>query len=99
MPDDKTIAALTVVALERNRRLIDILTTFFQEASVLVFVFGILDLYASNKLTVRIGVIVGALGFVLLLAAFAMKSLFYRALRRNVVHWLTLLETSAEGVK
>jgi hypothetical protein len=97
MPDDKTINDLTVLALKRSERLISILTTFLQEASVLVLVFGILDMYVGNKLTVRAGLIVGTLGFALLVAAFAVNSIFYRVLRLWVAHLLSLQEASMKG--
>jgi hypothetical protein len=97
MPDDKTVNALTGVALKRYKRLISIWTTFLQEASVLVLVFGILDMYVGNKLTVRAGLIIGTLGFALLVAAFSVKSIFYRVLRLWVVHLLSLQEASMKG--
>jgi hypothetical protein len=97
MPDEKTIADLTAEALRRNEWFIQILTTFLQEASVLVLVFGILDTYASNKLTVRVGVIVAGLGLTLLVAAFAVRSIFYRFLRRGIRNVLTMQESSAMG--
>ncbi len=99
MPDDKTIAELTSLALERNERVIGIWTTFLQEASVLVLVFGVLDTYASNKLTMRVGFIVAGLGLALLGAAFSVKSVFFRILRRGVINFLTLQETSVGGPK
>jgi divalent metal cation (Fe/Co/Zn/Cd) transporter len=97
MPDEATISKLTDAAMERNKRSIEILTTFFQEASVLVFVFGILDTYSSGKLTVAVGEVVGFLGFALLIAAFVVKSVFYRMTRRSVSKWLSLQEQSTIG--
>ena len=94
MPEEKTIEELTAAALERSSRVIEIWTTFLQEASVLVFVFGILDMYAGGKLTVRVATVVAVLGLSLLGAAFSVKSVFYRLLRRGVVHLLTLQEAS-----
>ena len=63
MPDEATISMLTDSAMFRSERTIGILTPVsLQEASVLVFVFGILDTYAGNRLTATVGEIVSALG-------------------------------------
>lgn len=67
--------------VERNKRSVEILTAFLQEASVLVLVFGILDAYNSNRITFRIGEVFAALGTLLLLAAFMVRWLAYRAAR------------------
>lgn len=97
MPDEATIKELTTAAMARNSRTIDILTTFFQEASVLVFVFGILDTYANNRLTIRVGEVVGGLGFALLIITFNVKPVFHKLTKRAVVRWLTLQEQSSVG--
>ena len=84
----------------RNERSITIFTTFFQEASVLVFVFGILDTYANNRLTTIVGEVVAVLGSALLIAAFSVKLVFHRLSRRAVKQWLTLQEeAAARGAK
>lgn len=92
MPDDVIVSELTQTAMERNDRNIGILTSFFQEASVLVFVFGILDTYASNKLTLGVGLVVAALGFILLIAAFTVKFIYRQVLQSAVKHWLSSQE-------
>lgn len=97
MPDDVTVSELTQTAMERSDRNIGILTSFFQEASVLVFVFGILDTYASNKLTLGVGIVVAVLGFILLIAAFTVKFIYRQVLRSAVKHWLSSQEQSATG--
>ena len=99
MPEDATVDALTEAAMERNDRIIVIFTTFFQEASVLVYVFGILDTYANNKLTSEVGWVVAALGTALLVAAFAVKPVFLLLSRRAVKNWLMLQEQAAMGGK
>jgi hypothetical protein len=43
MPDDQTIEQLAKHALDRNKRSIDLLTTFLMESAAMVLVFGILD--------------------------------------------------------
>ena len=97
MPDEATISVLTQSAMERSERNITIWTTFLQEASVLVLVFGILDTYAANRLTVTVGFVVGILGLALLGAAFAVRQVFRWFIRRSVVSWLTLQEQSGAG--
>jgi hypothetical protein len=97
MPEEVTISILTKTAMERSRRSIDILTTFFLEASVVVFVFGILDTYSSGKLTLRVGIVVGTLGVALLCAAFLVQGVFHRMTRRRVVRFLILQEESMRG--
>lgn len=99
MPEDATVNVLTDAAMARNERVISILTTFFQEASVLVFVFGILDTYANDKLNSEVGIVVASLGTALLIGAFAVKSVFYRLSKRSVRSWLTLHEQAAAGGK
>jgi hypothetical protein len=69
MPDERIIHQLAEHALERNRRTIDLATTFFQEASVLVLVFGILDTYSTGKLSRSVIGIVLAVGLTLLAIA------------------------------
>lgn len=85
--------------MERNDRISGILTSFFQEASVLVYVFGILDTYANNKLTRDVGTVVAALGTALLIAAFGVKPAFRFFSARDVRRLLILQEQAALGGK
>jgi hypothetical protein len=96
MPDDATISLWTKAAMERNERFVGILTTFFHEASVLIFVFGILDTYSTGKLTWHVGAVVGGLGFAFLLAAFSVRNVVHRFIRFRVRRWLILQEEMAE---
>lgn len=80
----------------RNERFVGILTTFFQEASVLIFVFGILDTYSTGKLTLHVGEAVGTLGFAFLLAAFSVRNMFYQYTRFRIKRWLSLSEEMSE---
>jgi hypothetical protein len=98
MPEEQTITALAEYSLERNKRSIDLLTTFFQESAAMVMVFGILDTYASGKLTLTVIEVVATLGFFLLVAAFAVKWLYYRVIRVVIRYTLTVQE-HAEGSK
>jgi len=98
MPEEQTIRALADHALKRNKRSIDLLTTFFQESAAMVLVFGILDTYASGKLTPTVIEVVATLGFALLVAAFAVQWVYYRLIR--IVIWYTLtIQEHAEGGK
>jgi hypothetical protein len=92
MPDEKTIRELAEHALVRNKRSIDLLTTFFQESAAMVLVFGILDTYASDRLTPTVIKVVAALGFSLLVAAFAVQWVFYRLIRLVIWYTLTIQE-------
>jgi hypothetical protein len=94
MPDETTIKKLAEHALDRNKRSIDLLTTFFQESAAMVLVFGILDTYASGKLTSTVIKVVATLGFSLLVAAFACKWVFYRFIRVVIRYTLTIQEHS-----
>lgn len=97
MPDNATVAAAIKAAEKRNERLVGILTSFFQEASVLVFVFGILDTYAANRLSRGVAVVVGILGFAFLIAAVAVKRVFDRLATRRIRHVMALVEQSGAG--
>jgi len=92
MPDEQTIKGLAEHALERNKRSIDLLTTFFQESAAMVLVFGILDTYASDKLTPTVIKVVATLGFSLLVAALALKWVFYRFIKLVIRYTLTIQE-------
>jgi hypothetical protein len=99
MPDEKTIRELAEHALDRNKRSIDLLTTFFQESAAMVLVFGILDTYASSKLTPTVIKVVATLGFSLLVAAFAVKWVYYRLIRLVIRYTLTIQEHAEGGKK
>ena len=99
MPEEQTIKALAEHALERNKRSIDLLTTFFQESAAMVLVFGILDTYASGKLTPTVIKVVATLGFSLLVAAFAVKWVYYRLIRVVIWYTLTIQEHAGGGKK
>jgi uncharacterized membrane protein len=99
MPDEHSISTLTKSLLKQSERNIEIWTTFFLEASVLVLVFGILDMYVNDKLTARVGEVVGALGVALLVAAFSVRWAFYRLSRRRVTKYLKLHEQMTGGTK
>lgn len=77
MADERRIREATVQAIERHSRAIDVLTGYLNEASVLVLVFGILDTYSSNKLTIRVGEIVVATAFVLFVGAVSLRLFIY----------------------
>jgi hypothetical protein len=96
MPEEQTIKTLAGHALERNKRSIELLTTFFQESAAMVLVFGILDTYASGKLTPTVIKVVATLGFSLLVAAFAVRWVYYRLIRVVIRYTLTIQE-HAEG--
>jgi hypothetical protein len=96
MPEEQTIKALAEHALKRNKRSIDLLTTFFQESAAMVLVFGILDTYASGKLTPTVIKVVATLGFSLLVAAFAVQWVYYRIIRL-VIHYTLTIQEHAEG--
>lgn len=98
MPEEQTIKALAEHALERNKRSIDLLTTFFQESAAMVLVFGILDTYSTDKLTPTVVKVVATLGFSLLVAAFAVKWVFYRLIR-VVIRYTLLIQEHAGGNK
>jgi uncharacterized membrane protein len=98
MPDEQIIHQLAENALERNRRTIDLATTFLQEASVLVLVFGILDTYSTDKITKTVVGIVVAVGFILLVAAFSLRWLCYRFLRRLMKYTLSVQERLPQEV-
>jgi hypothetical protein len=99
MPEEQTIKALAEHALDRNKRSIDLLTTFFQESAAMVLVFGILDTYASGKLTPTVIRVVATLGFSLLVAAFAVKWVYYRLIRVVIRYTLTIQEHAEGGKK
>jgi hypothetical protein len=99
MPEEQTIKALAEHALQRNKRSIDLLTTFFQESAAMVLVFGILDTYASGKLTPTVIKVVATLGFSLLVAAFAVKWVYYRLIRLVIRYTLTIQEHAEGGKK
>ena len=97
MPDDQTIKALAELALEKNSRTIEILTTFLQEASVLVLVFGILDTYAAGKLSHNVISIVLAVGLTLLAGAFSVRWIVYRFMCLVMRFALTVQERLPRG--
>jgi uncharacterized membrane protein len=97
MPDEQIIEQLAKHALERNRRTIDLATTFLQEASVLVLVFGILDIYGSGKLSRSVVSIVLIVGLGLLAAAFSLQWICYRLMRRVIRYTLTIQERLPRG--
>ena len=99
MPDERIIDQLAEHALERNERTINLATTFLQEASVLVLVFGILDTYASGRLSRSVVGIVLAVGLSLLAAAFALQWICYRFMRRVIRYTLTIQERLPRGDK
>jgi len=99
MPDEKTIKELAEHALTRNKRSIDLLTTFFQESAAMVLVFGILDTYASSKLTPTVIKVVTTLGFSLLVAAFAVQWVYYRIIKLVIRYTLTIQEHAQGGNK
>jgi hypothetical protein len=76
MADPPLVKELVKKAKGRNKRLVDILTTFFSEASVLIFVFGILDTYASGKLSVMVAAAVACAGSIFFLAALGVQRWF-----------------------
>jgi hypothetical protein len=92
MPDEQIIDQLAEHALERNGRTITLATTFLQEASVLVLVFGILDTYASGKLSRSVVSIVLVVGLGLLVAVFSLQWICYRFMRRFFRYTLTIQE-------
>jgi|HubBroStandDraft_2_1064218.scaffolds.fasta_scaffold74461_2 uncharacterized membrane protein len=92
MPDERIIHQLAEHALERNGRTLELATSFLQEASVLVLVFGILDTYASGKLTRSVISIVLVVGLSLLAAAFSLRWICYRFMRRVIRYTLTIQE-------
>lgn len=92
MDREETLNRLTDRAVKRHERSIELLTTFLQEASCLVLVFGILDTFASNKLTWRVGGVVTTLGTVLFLAAFSVRYVCFRIVRMLIEWSLTIQE-------
>jgi Zn-dependent membrane protease YugP len=65
MPDQRTIEAATEYSVFRFKRAIEMITAFLSEASVLVLVFGLLDMYSTNKLTWNVGEVVAGSAAVL----------------------------------
>jgi uncharacterized membrane protein len=92
MPDEQIIQQLADHALERNRRTIDLATAFLHDAAVLVLVFGILDTYATGKLSRSVVGIVVIVGLGLLAAAFSLQWICYRFMRRVIRYTLTIQE-------
>lgn len=97
MPDEKTIRELAQHALERNKRSIDLLTTFFMESAAMVLVFGVLDTYSSGKLTSTVIKVVATVGFSLLVAAFAVQWVYYRLIKVVIRYSLTIQEHAKGG--
>jgi hypothetical protein len=99
MPNEQTIQALADHAIQRHNRSIDLFTTFLQESSVLVLVFGILDTYAQGKLTWTVGKVVAVLGISLFVAAFTFRWLCCRVVRVIIRYALTIQEHFAGSAK
>ena len=97
MLNEKLISDLTMAAMERNQRSIEIWTSFLQEASVLVWVFGLLDTWAKDALTIRMAIGVSLSGALLLFAAFSVRSMYYRITKRTVVKWASKLDDTIEN--
>jgi hypothetical protein len=97
MPENKTIEELAQHALKRNKRSIDLLTSFCMESAAMVLVFGILDTYASGKLTLTVIRVVAIVGFSLLIAAFGVQWVYYRLLKLLIRYSLTIQEHAKEG--
>jgi integral membrane sensor domain MASE1 len=92
MPNEQTVQALADHAINRYTRSIDLFTTFLQEASVLVLVFGILDTYSQDKLTWTVGKVVAVLGVALLVAAFTFRWMCCRIVRVVIRYAMTIQE-------
>lgn len=92
MPNEQTIKELADHAIERHDRSIVLFTTFLQESSVLVLVFGILDTYAQNKLTWSVAKTVVGLGVALFVAAFTFRWMCCRVVRFVIRYGLTMQE-------
>ncbi len=99
MPDEQTIQALADHAIQQHGRSIDLFTTFLQESSVLVLVFGILDTYAQDKLTWTVGKVVAGLGISLFVAAFTFRWVCCRIVRLLIRYALTIQERFAGSKK
>jgi len=99
MPDDQTIEQLAKHALDRNKRSIDLLTTFLMESAAMVLVFGILDTYSSGKLTSTVIKVVAIVGLALFIAAFAVQWAYFRLIRLVIRYSLTIQEHMKEGTK
>ena len=65
----------------------------------MVLVFGILDTYASGKLTPTVIKVVATLGFSLLVAAFAVQWVYYKIIRLVIRYTLTIQEHAQGGTK
>lgn len=97
MADQALIARLIEESKKRNKRLVDILTTFFQEASVLIFVFGILDTYSSGKLSRGVAVVVALSGFIFLIAAVSVQRAFDWLAIRKVNRMAKWIDDAQQG--
>ncbi len=95
MLDDPTIEAATEYSIFRFKRVIELITNFFSEASVLVLVFGLLDMYSTNRLTWNIGELVAAASAVLFAAAISVRPVFFVILRWMIRHSITAIDGAA----
>lgn len=81
MPDWRRIATEARFILERHKREVDLVTSYLQEASVLLLVFGLLDTYATRRLDWTVAKFVVSIAFVLFAAALATPWMVYQCLR------------------
>jgi hypothetical protein len=92
MLDERTIEAATEYSVFRFGRAIGLCTEFLSEASVLILVFGLLDLYAAGRLTVEVGLKIGAGSAVLFVMALSVRAVFYQALKWMIKHSSAAIE-------
>lgn len=92
MPDERTIEAATEYSVFRFKRAIELITSFLSEASVLVLVFGLMDMYSTNRLTRSVGEVVAATSAVLFAAALSVRAVFYAVFKWMIKHSLAAME-------